>query len=151
MYCALSCMWAIQKSNDRPYVYRAWHRMKGWCWELLYDEHHPPECECNKASGTGLPCTHIITMFREWDRRRFSLSVYCTALVRQVTSFMSAQIWRVVETGPFEITLQCERYSCTLNAIICLISRNQTNSFCLRRRYFTNQKQHFLTDYSERQ
>jgi hypothetical protein len=56
---------------------------------------------------------------------------------------------REVEKGPFEITLLCERYSCILNVIISLIFRNRTNSLCLRRRYFTNQKRNFLTDYFE--
>jgi hypothetical protein len=50
---------------------------------------------------------------------------------------------RGMETGPFEITLPCERYSWTLNVIISLISRNRTNSLCLRRKHFTNQKRHF--------
>jgi hypothetical protein len=48
--------------------------------------------------------------------------------------------WRGVETGPFEITLRCEQYSYTLNVIISIISRNRTDSLCLQRRYFTNQK-----------
>jgi hypothetical protein len=74
----------------------------------------------------------------------------CTCAHMQETD-LPISLNRGVETGPFEITRRCEWYFCTLNVIINLFSRNQTNSLCLRRRWSTNQKRHFLTDYSEGQ
>jgi hypothetical protein len=53
------------------------------------------------------------------------------------------RFWKGVETRSFEITVRCERYSCTLNVILSLIPRNETNSLCLRRRSITNQNCHF--------
>jgi hypothetical protein len=85
----------------------------------------------------------------EWDnsshQARFNKSLMLDVIMREF--FTDTKVTdelmrsgRAVETRPFEITLRCERYSCTVNVILSLISRNRTNSLCLRRRYFTNQK-----------
>jgi hypothetical protein len=34
-------------------------------WRLRYNDHDPPQCECNESTGTGLPCRHMIVLFRE--------------------------------------------------------------------------------------
>ena len=57
-----AAQWEITLQTDTPGEYVAQHERS--VWRLRYDGTSVPECECNETTGTGLPCCHIIALFR---------------------------------------------------------------------------------------
>jgi hypothetical protein len=54
--------WEMTLQIDTPGQYVAQYEHS--VWRLRYDGMNVPECECNEATGTGLPCPHMIALFR---------------------------------------------------------------------------------------
>lgn len=59
---AQSKLWQTQRSSDFG-LYEARHGDNVWL--LRYDGETSPQCQCNEASATALPCPHMITLFRD--------------------------------------------------------------------------------------
>jgi hypothetical protein len=57
-----SSKWQVTSAINMPGYYVA--RCEQSIWQLRYDGTSIPECECNETSGTGLPCCHMIALFR---------------------------------------------------------------------------------------
>jgi hypothetical protein len=59
-----AAQWEIKLQIDIPGEYVAQHKHS--VWRLRYDGMNVPECECNESTGTGLPCPHVIALFRHF-------------------------------------------------------------------------------------
>jgi hypothetical protein len=54
---------------------------------MLYNGLSLPECECNETSGTGLPCCHLIALFKQLGNDTFPVQLIARQLIPNFEGF----------------------------------------------------------------